>query len=59
MSVPPSRSPRARASRLLLLILAAWTVLGVPAAYGMGKKEDPLREADTLIAGQRYNEAIL
>ena len=59
MSVPPSRSPRARASRLLLLILAAWTVLGVPAAFGMGKKEDPLREADTLIAGQRYNEAIL
>ncbi len=46
------------AGRLLILALAAWTLLGTGMAFGMGKKEDSLRQADALIAQKRYNEAI-
>jgi hypothetical protein len=44
-----------RHAALTILILLAFAT----AAWGMGSREDPLVQADKLIASQRYDEAIL
>ncbi len=45
---------RTRHTALTILILLAFTA----AAWGMGSREDPLVQADKLIASQQYDEAI-
>lgn len=46
---------RPRRTALAILLLLAFTA----ATWGMGGREDPLRYADTLIAEQKYDEAIV
>jgi hypothetical protein len=54
---PPGARGLARALALLLIIAAS--LAAAPKAYALGQKEDPLRQADALIAEQKYDEAII
>jgi hypothetical protein len=42
----------------LLAAFAAFMAAG-PAAHALGQKEDPIKQADALLAAKKYNEAIL
>jgi len=50
---------RGLARALALLVIFAASLAVAPEAYALGQKEDPLRQADALIAEQKYDEAIV
>lgn len=50
---------RGLARALALLVILAASLAAAPKAYALGQKEDPLRQADALIAEQKYDEAIV